>query len=61
MTLDGIGSTSQGRREGPGETADIVGILKERKVDVVISYCPSAARSDPLVRRSRCSQAGCAS
>jgi myo-inositol-1-phosphate synthase len=41
MTHDGLGKyLSQVITKAPGSTADIVGILKERKVDVVISYLP---------------------
>jgi myo-inositol-1-phosphate synthase len=41
MTHDGLGKyLSQVITKAPGATADIVGILKERKVDVVISYLP---------------------
>jgi len=41
MTHDGLGKyLSQIITKAPGSTADIVKILKERKVDVVISYLP---------------------
>src|SRR5256886_9167323 len=41
MTLDGLGKyLSQVITKAPGETDDIVGILRERKVDVVVSYLP---------------------
>jgi len=41
MTHDGLGKyLSEVIEKAPGATADIVGILKERKVDVVISYLP---------------------
>jgi len=41
MTLDGLGKyLSEVITKAPGETADIVGILKDRKVDVVVSYLP---------------------
>jgi myo-inositol-1-phosphate synthase len=41
MTWDGIGEYLSGVIEkAPGTTADIVGILRERKVDVVINYLP---------------------
>ena len=41
MTHDGLGKyLSQIITKAPGATADIVGILKEKKVDVVISYLP---------------------
>ncbi len=41
MTHDGLGKyLSQMITKAPGPTADIVGILKETKTDVVISYLP---------------------
>jgi len=41
MTHDGLGKyLSQIVEKAPGPTADIVGILKERKVDVVVNYLP---------------------
>ena len=41
MTHDGLGKyLSQIIEKAPGPTADIVGILKERQVDVVVSYLP---------------------
>ncbi len=41
MTLDGLGKyLSQVIEKAPGPTADVVGILKERMVDVLVSYLP---------------------
>src|SRR6266705_7087891 len=41
MTHDGIGKyLSQVVEKAPGETDDIVGILRDRKVDVVVNYLP---------------------
>ncbi|HEX5451898.1 MAG TPA: inositol-3-phosphate synthase [Candidatus Limnocylindrales bacterium] len=41
MTHDGLGKyLSQVIEKAPGPTADIVGILRERKVDVLVSYLP---------------------
>ncbi|MBM3940133.1 MAG: inositol-3-phosphate synthase [SAR202 cluster bacterium] len=41
MTHDGLGKyLSKIIEKAPGPTADIVGILKERQVDVVINYLP---------------------
>jgi len=41
MTHDGLGKyLSQVITKAPGPTADITGILKERKCDVVVSYLP---------------------
>jgi myo-inositol-1-phosphate synthase len=41
MVHDGLGKyLSQVIEKAPGETADVVGILKEREVDVMVSYLP---------------------
>jgi myo-inositol-1-phosphate synthase len=41
MTHDGLGKyLSQVIQKAPGPTADIVGILKDRQVDVMVSYLP---------------------
>ena len=41
MTHDGLGKyLSQVIVKAPGPTADVVGILKDRKVDVLVSYLP---------------------
>ncbi len=41
MTHDGLGKyLSEVIEKAPGPTADVVGILRERKVDVVVSYLP---------------------
>jgi myo-inositol-1-phosphate synthase len=41
MTHDGLGKyLSEVIEKAPGPTADIVGILKEREVDVMVSYLP---------------------
>jgi myo-inositol-1-phosphate synthase len=41
MTHDGLGKyLSQVIEKAPGPTADVVGILKERNVDVMVSYLP---------------------
>jgi myo-inositol-1-phosphate synthase len=41
MTHDGLGKyLSQVITKAPGPTADVVGILKDRKVDVMVSYLP---------------------
>ena len=53
MTHDGLGKyLSQIIEKAPGPTADIVGILKEREVDVMVSYCRSARGGDQVVRRA---------
>src|SRR5712691_9391380 len=41
MTHDGIGKyLSQVVEKEPGETADVVGILKDTRTDVVVNYLP---------------------
>ena len=41
MTHDGIGKyLSEVVEKAPGETADVVGILKETGADVVVNYLP---------------------
>ena len=54
MTHDGLGKyLSQVIEKAPGPTADIVGILKEREVDVMVSYLPVGQRGgDEVVRRA---------
>ena len=54
MTHDGIGKyLSQVVEKAPGETDDVVGILKERKVDVVVNYLPVGSEdADQVVRRA---------
>jgi myo-inositol-1-phosphate synthase len=61
MTLDGIGKyLATVVEKAPGETADIVGILKERKVDVVISYLPVGSEDATRWYVEQVLQAGCA-
>ena len=61
MTHDGIGKyLADVVKKAPGETADIVGILKERKVDVVISYLPVGSEDATRWYVEQVLQAGCA-
>src|SRR5256885_7089288 len=61
MTLDGIGKyLSKVVEKAPGETADIVGILKERDVDVVVSYLPVGSEDATRWYVEQVLQAGCA-
>ena len=47
MTHDGLGKyLSQIIEKAPGPTADIVGILKDTKADVVINYLPVGRREE---------------
>src|SRR5512143_1003693 len=61
MTLDGIGKyLSKVVTKAPGETDDIVGILKDRKVDVVVSYLPVGSEDATRWYVEQILQAGCA-
>ena len=61
MTLDGIGKyLSKIIEKAPGETDDIVGILRDRKVDVVISYLPVGSEDATRWYVEQVLQAGCA-
>ena len=61
MTLDGIGKyLSKVIEKAPGETDDIVGILRDRKVDVVISYLPVGSEDATRWYVEQVLQAGCA-
>jgi myo-inositol-1-phosphate synthase len=61
MTLDGIGKyLAKVVEKAPGETDDIVGILKDRKVDVVISYLPVGSEDATRWYVEQVLQAGCA-
>ena len=61
MTLDGIGKyLSKVVAKAPGETEDIVGILRERKVDVVVSYLPVGSEDATRWYVEQILQAGCA-
>ncbi len=61
MTHDGLGKyLSQVIEKAPGETADIVGILKERQVDVLVSYLPVGSEQATKWYAEQCLQAGVA-
>src|SRR5919204_846561 len=61
MTLDGLGKyLSQVITKASGETDDIVGILKQRKVDVVVSYLPVGSEDATRWYVEQVLQAGCA-
>src|SRR5207248_8077940 len=61
MTLDGIGKyLSQVITKASGETDDIVGILKDRKVDVVVSYLPVGSEDATRWYVEQILAAGCA-
>ena len=60
MTHDGLGKyLSEIIKKAPGETADIVKILKERKVDVVLNYLPVGSEMATKWYVEQILQAGC--
>jgi myo-inositol-1-phosphate synthase len=61
MTHDGIGKyLSQIVQKAPGATDDIVGILRDRKVDVVVSYLPVGSEEATKWYVEQTLEAGCA-
>ena len=61
MTHDGIGKyLSQVVQKAPGQTDDVVGILREREVDVVVSYLPVGSEEATKWYVEQILEAGCA-
>ncbi len=61
MTHDGLGKyLSQIIQKAPGPTADIVGLLKETKTDVVVSYLPVGSEMATKWYVEQVLEAGCA-
>ncbi|SEH10851.1 inositol-3-phosphate synthase [Thermoleophilum album] len=61
MTHDGLGKYLKEKiRKAPGDTADIVGILRETKTDVVVSYLPVGAEQATKWYVEQVLEAGCA-
>jgi myo-inositol-1-phosphate synthase len=61
MTHDGLGKyISEVVTKAPGETADVVGILKERNVDVVVNYLPVGSEEATKWYAEQVLAAGCA-
>jgi myo-inositol-1-phosphate synthase len=61
MTHDGLGRyLSEIVEKAPGETDDVVGILKERKVDVVVNYLPVGSEMATKWYAEQILDAGCA-
>jgi len=61
MTHDGLGKyLSQIITKAPGPTADIVGILRQRKVDVMVSYLPVGSEQATKWYAEQAIQAGVA-
>ncbi len=60
MTHDGLGKYLKQRIEkAPGETADIVGILKDTNTDVVVSYLPVGSEQATKWYVEQVLEAGC--
>jgi myo-inositol-1-phosphate synthase len=61
MTHDGIGKyLSQIVEKAPGPTDDVIGILKERQVDVVVNYLPVGSEDATRWYTEQILSAGCA-
>ncbi len=61
MTHDGIGKyLSEVVEKAPGETDDVVGILRDRKVDVVVNYLPVGSEMATKWYAEQILEAGCA-
>ena len=61
MTHDGLGKyLSQKITKAPGETADIVGILRDTRTDVVVSYLPVGSEQATKWYVEQILEAGCA-
>jgi myo-inositol-1-phosphate synthase len=61
MTHDGIGKyLSEIVTKAPGETADVVGILKDTRTDVVVNYLPVGSEEATKWYTEQVLQAGCA-
>ena len=61
MTHDGIGKyLSDVVRKAPGETADVAGILRERKADVVVNYLPVGSEEATKWYVEQALNSGCA-
>jgi myo-inositol-1-phosphate synthase len=61
MTHDGLGKyLSQIVEKAPGPTDDVIGILKERQVDVVVNYLPVGSEDATRWYTEQILSAGCA-
>jgi myo-inositol-1-phosphate synthase len=61
MTHDGIGKyISEVVEKAPGETDDVVGILRDTKTDVVVSYLPVGSEAATKWYTEQVLEAGCA-
>ncbi|HEY6067521.1 MAG TPA: inositol-3-phosphate synthase [Gaiellaceae bacterium] len=61
MTHDGLGKyISEVVTKAPGETADVVGILRDTKTDVVVNYLPVGSEAATKWYAEQVLEAGCA-
>src|SRR3989440_914421 len=61
MTHDGLGKyISEVVTKAPGETADVVGILRDTKTDVVVNYLPVGSEGATKWYTEQVLEAGCA-
>jgi myo-inositol-1-phosphate synthase len=61
MTHDGLGKyISQVVTKAPGETSDVVGILRDTKTDVVVNYLPVGSEAATKWYTEQVLEAGCA-
>jgi myo-inositol-1-phosphate synthase len=61
MTHDGLGRYISGVvTKAPGETADVVGILRDTKTDVVVNYLPVGSEAATKWYTEQVLEAGCA-
>jgi len=61
MTHDGLGKyISQVVTKAPGETSDVVGILRDTKTDVVVNYLPVGSEAATKWYAEQVLEAGCA-
>jgi myo-inositol-1-phosphate synthase len=61
MTHDGLGKyISQVVTKAPGETADVAGILRDTKTDVVVNYLPVGSEAATKWYTEQVLEAGCA-
>jgi myo-inositol-1-phosphate synthase len=61
MTHDGLGKyVSQVVNKAPGETSDVVGILRDTKTDVVVNYLPVGSEMATKWYTEQVLEAGCA-
>jgi myo-inositol-1-phosphate synthase len=61
MTHDGLGKyISQVVTKAPGETSDVVGLLRDTKTDVVVNYLPVGSEAATKWYMEQALEAGCA-